>query len=89
MGCGGSKGGNAGKFDCSEKDLEELPTVPSSTKVLDCSTNKLTSLPASIGSLKALIEIDASTNQLTTLPAEIASCEALEVRHLGENPECG
>jgi len=80
MGCGGSTaGGGDAIYDVSEQDISELGSdVPSDTQVLRCSTNKLTTLPASICSLSQLTELDASTNALTALPADIASLAALE-----------
>lgn len=79
MGCAPSSGGGKGAlFDCSEQDLTELPNIPSGTQELNCSSNKLTALPATIGDLQGLVSLEAHTNQLTGLPPEIANCAALE-----------
>jgi len=90
MGCGGSKPGDAegaapsakaankNALNFSGQDLADLPAVASKTESIDCSNNKLTSLPPTLAELQSLTELDANENQLTTLPKELVNCAALE-----------
>ena len=47
-------------------------------KTLDCSCNKLKSLPLSLGNIIELTSLDVSTNHLTSLPESIGSLPKLE-----------
>ena len=51
-------------INCSEQNLQELGKVPKGVTVLDCSDNRLTTLPAAIGNASDLEELLAFKNDL-------------------------
>ena len=53
--------------------------------MLNCSCNKLESLPESISSLECLIILKANGNKLVTIPSGIGQCKALQQLILSEN----
>ena len=53
---------------------------------LNLSGNRLTVLPASIGSLKHLQRLDVSNNDLRELPSIISELQALRTLEIGGNP---
>ena len=62
--------------------LEKLKNVVS----LNLSGNRLTALPASIGSLKHLEVLDASNNDLRELPPTMSDLRSLQTLHISGNP---
>jgi len=63
----------------------QFPCLWSSLKILLLHSNKLTSLPSEIGSLKSLSVLHLYDNLLTSLPDEIARLENLQVLYLNDN----
>ena len=61
--------------------LERLKNLTS----LNLSCNKLTALPASIGSLRSLERLDISENDLAELPPSLSELQALRVLNIGGN----
>ena len=51
-------------------------------QLIDCSNNKLSSLPAEIGNLINLKALDLTGNKLISLPAEIGNLINLQILNL-------
>eukprot|EP01103_Thecamoeba_quadrilineata_P012840 TRINITY_DN3416_c0_g1_i1.p1 TRINITY_DN3416_c0_g1~~TRINITY_DN3416_c0_g1_i1.p1 ORF type:complete len:281 (-),score=40.44 TRINITY_DN3416_c0_g1_i1:152-994(-) len=63
----------------------QFPCLWSSLKILLLHSNKLTSLPAEIGSLRTLSVLHLYDNLLTSLPQEITRLVNLQVLYLNDN----
>lgn len=77
------------KFQCSFKDVEEIPALPDSVEVLMCSYNKLQSLPELPDGIRV---VECEENQLTALPElpdtlEEIYCYNNKIEYLPELPE--
>jgi Leucine-rich repeat (LRR) protein len=67
--------------------VQVLPTLPSTLKQLNLSSNFLSSIPQSLMSspLSKLEKLDLSSNHLATIPDEISNLEKLEELRLDSN----
>jgi hypothetical protein len=66
--------------------LRHLPVCPA-LQELDVSSNRLSSLPASLGSLSKLKVLQADANSIATVPGELLQgCSALHTLSLHSNP---
>ena len=91
------------KIDCRDQNLISLPSVTSLTVTslqpyqllltLNCSSNKLTTLPWDIGTLVTLQTLNCSYNHITVLPASIEGltsltrldCSSNKLKHLPDS----
>ncbi len=85
-----------GGLDLWNRNLTVLPEIenPSTLERLDVSANQLSTLPRTIGNLRALRVLEVRNNILTTLPKEINNLTALEELNISRNqlttlPEIG
>ena len=74
-------------FSVKGNQLLKLPSLGKMTNLseIDCSNNKLTSLPTDIGDLTSLESIDFSNNKLTALPSSLVKMEYLMKIHFENN----
>ena len=82
-----TKMNNLKTINISSNKLKEFPEcfcLLPNVDVIDISSNFLTSLPASIETLKA-IELIVNKNKLNFLPNELSKCERLKVLRVEEN----
>ena len=89
---GGAAGGSAVddlEYVKEKCDLEAFPAdfeaVAAKATVLNVMGNKITQVPASIGSLSRLVELNVSENQLSVLCPEIGRLVALQVLDVSDN----